>query len=52
MELYESRIRKTRVMACVTNLKKGTYYEVHLANGSIVYIKNDIFNRMYVKRVI
>lgn len=49
MKLYESRHGKNRVTACITNLKKGRYYEVHLENGNVLYIKQEIFNRMYVR---
>ena len=48
MKIYESKHGKSRVTACITNLNKGRYYEVHLENGNILYIKQEIFNRMYV----
>ncbi len=48
MKIYESKHGKSRITACITNLNKGRYYEVHLENGNILYIKQEIFNRMYV----
>ncbi|SFG79512.1 hypothetical protein [Oribacterium sp. WCC10] len=51
MHIYESRRGKTRVTACITTLKKGTYYEVHRQDGNVIYMRNDIFNRLYVRAV-
>lgn len=48
MKIYESRHGKNRVTACITYLDKGRYYEVHLENGNVLYIKEAIFDRMYI----